>query len=83
MVYSPKNNTVFYIEAKRFSHKSKVESISRDIERIVKTDRKFMLEHNIKNIENEYAFALSDVWLETKWKKSIPTWWKNDETKSY
>jgi len=83
MVYSPKNKTVFYIEAKRFSHKSKVASISRDIECILTADRGFMSEHRINNIENEYVIALSDVWLETKWKKSIPTWWESDETNSF
>lgn len=83
MVYSPKNKTVFYIEAKRFSHKSKVASISRDIKRILTADRGFMSKHRINNIENEYIIALSDVWLETKWKKSIPTWWENNETDSF
>ena len=87
IVYSPKDATIFYIEAKRFTMKSKVQSISRDISRIINPkpflNRDFIKEHNIQNIQNEYIIALSDVWLETKWKKSIPSWWMSDDTDSF
>ncbi|MBW8185507.1 hypothetical protein [Shewanella nanhaiensis] len=74
-VYSPKYKTVFYIEAKRLSISQKKDEIINDIARIVNADRVFLTEHSIENIENEYVIALSDVWLETKWKKSMPEWW--------
>jgi len=87
IVYSPKNKTIFYIEAKRFTMKSKIQSIARDINRIINpkpfSNRDFIEEHNIIDIENEYIIALSDVWLETKWKKSIPNWWISDDTDSF
>lgn len=75
VVYSPKHRTVFYIEAKRFSMKSKVKSIKNDISRVCKSDREFKSEYGIKNVEHEYLIVLSDVWLETKWKRSVPSWW--------
>jgi len=87
IVYSPKYKTIFYIEAKRFTMKSKIQSISNDISRILNPrpflNRDFIKEHNLKNIKDEYIVALSDVWLETKWKKSIPNWWMSDDTDSF
>ncbi|MDT3305965.1 hypothetical protein [Shewanella vaxholmensis] len=74
-VYSPRYKSVFYIEAKRLSISKKKGQIINDITRIVKADRSFLKEYSIENFENEYVIALADVWLETKWKKSIPEWW--------
>lgn len=74
-VYSPRYKAVFYIEAKRLSISKKKGQIINDITRIVNADRSFLKEHSIQNIENEYVIALADVWLETKWKKSMPEWW--------
>jgi len=75
IVYSPKHNSVFYIEAKRFSHKKKKKEIIRDIERLYCPNKEFIAECGIINFDREFVIALSDVWLETKWKKSIPEWW--------
>ena len=87
IVYSPNNKTIFYIEAKRFTMKSKIQSIAEDISRIINpkpfSNRYFIKEHNIIDIENEYIIALSDVWLETKWKKSIPEWWMSNGKNSF
>jgi len=87
IVYSPKYKAIFYIEAKRFTLKSKIYSIAEDIQRIVDPElsknRNFIKEHNINDVEKEYIVILSDVWLETKWKKSIPQWWLNDDENSF
>jgi len=74
-IYSPKHKAVFYIEAKRLSHKKKKQEIMRDIERLHVRDKSFLNDYGVVNFEHEYAIAVSDVWLETKWKKSIPEWW--------
>lgn len=79
IVYSPKQKSVFYIEAKRFSTKSKTYSLARDISRVVNCNRDFIKEYEIENVEQEYVIALSDIWLETKWKRSIPSWWLGEE----
>ncbi|OHE09662.1 MAG: hypothetical protein A2513_10090 [Sulfurimonas sp. RIFOXYD12_FULL_33_39] len=78
MVYSPKHKTIFYIEAKRFSHQSKKQSLARDINRLINDDKSFIKEYNIKDIKNQYIIALSDIWLETTWKKNIKKWWQNN-----
>ena len=84
MIYSPKYEAIFYIEAKRFSHKSKVTSISNDIKRIIEPrdssgkiiDRAFVQKHFTKyKIKYEYIIILADLWVETTWKKSIPQLW--------
>lgn len=78
MVYSHKYKSIFYIEAKRFLYKSKVTSLFKDIDRVINVDRTFINDYNIKEIKNEYIIVLFDIWLETKWKKSVPSWWVND-----
>ncbi|WP_305374257.1 hypothetical protein [Photobacterium leiognathi] len=75
LVFSPKYKTVFFIEAKRLSHKKKKQEIIRDIKRLYREDKKFLNDNWITDYENEYVVALSDVWLETKWKRSMPEWW--------
>ncbi len=75
LVYSPKNNSVFYIEAKRLSVTKKKGEIIRDILRVITSDRSFIEKNNITNVNSEYIIVLSDVWLEDKWKKSMPEWW--------
>lgn len=82
LVYSPAHETVFYIEAKRFSNKSKANSLCHDIKRIVTADRSFIKRHGIKQFKCEYVIALSDVWLETKWKRSVPFWWAGENLPS-
>jgi hypothetical protein len=74
-VYSPKYKSVFYIEAKRLSEKKKKQEIVDDIERLHCENKDFINENGIVDFENEYVIALSDVWLETKWKKEMPEWW--------
>lgn len=79
MVYSPKFKAVFYIEAKRFTTKSKVGAIAKDINLLISSNKDFMVAHGIQEIEHEFVIALSDVWLETKWKRSVPFWWAGDD----
>lgn len=74
-IYSPKHKSVFYIEAKRLSQKKKKQEIVRDIERLHCDNKDFINQNGIVDFEHEYVIALSDVWLETKWKKSMPEWW--------
>lgn len=74
-VYSPKYKSVFYIEAKRLSHTKKKQEIIRDIDRLYCLNKKFINEYGIVDFDNEFVIALSDVWLETNWKKSMPEWW--------
>ncbi|MEG0006945.1 MAG: hypothetical protein RR721_10720 [Aeromonas sp.] len=75
LVYSPKHQAIFYIEAKRiYSAKKKVEMIN-DIKRLYHSNRVFLQEHGITQYNSEYIIALSDVWLEKKWQKAIPAWW--------
>jgi len=74
MVFSPKYKTIFYIEAKRFSISRQKASIINDIKRVVVEDRTFINKNNIF-AEHEYIIALSDVWLENRWKTAIPRWW--------
>ena len=74
-VFSPKYKTVFFIEAKRLSHTKKKQEIIRDIKRLHYKDKQFLYDNGVTDYENEYVVALSDVWLETKWKRSMPEWW--------
>jgi hypothetical protein len=74
-IYSPKHKTVFYIEAKRISHTKKKKEIIGDIKRLCSADKKFIAENKVTDYKNQYIIVLSDVWLENKWKKSIPEWW--------
>ncbi|OCH19260.1 hypothetical protein [Aliivibrio logei] len=74
-VYSPKYKSVFYIEAKRLSHTKKKQEIIRDIERLYCPNKEFVTQCGIVDFDSEFVIALSDVWLETKWKKSMPEWW--------
>ncbi|HCM1428260.1 hypothetical protein HYO45_23115 [Vibrio parahaemolyticus] len=74
-VFSPKHKAVFFIEAKRLSHTKKKQEIINDIERLHHRDKKFLHDNGVTGFESEYVVALSDVWLETKWKRSIPEWW--------
>ncbi|MEM6248434.1 hypothetical protein [Shewanella vaxholmensis] len=74
-VFSPRHKAVFFIEAKRLSHTKKMQEIIEDIERLHKQDKQFLRDNGVTDYENEYVVALSDVWLETKWKRSMPEWW--------
>ena len=75
LVYSPKHKSIFYIEAKRLSQPKKKQEIVRDIKRLYCANKEFLIENGIIDLDSEYVIALSDVWLETKWKKSMPEWW--------
>ncbi|MEL4204911.1 hypothetical protein C9E85_16225 [Plesiomonas shigelloides] len=74
-IFSPKHKSVFFIEAKRLSHTKKKQEIINDITRLHHQDKTFLQDNGVYDYENEYVIALSDVWLETKWKRSIPEWW--------
>lgn len=74
-VFSPKHEAIFFVEAKRLSHTKKKQEIVRDIKRLHHEDKWFLRDNGVTNYRNEYVIALSDVWLETKWKRSMPEWW--------
>ncbi|TNJ07592.1 hypothetical protein CF115_11665 [Aeromonas veronii] len=74
-VFSPKHKAVFFIEAKRLSHTKKKQEIIQDIERLHHKDKQFLRDNGVTDYASEYVVALSDVWLETKWKRSMPEWW--------
>jgi len=74
MVFSPKHKAIFYIEAKRLSKSTQKSLIMDDIKRVIINDRAFINKNEIY-VDNEYIIALSDVWLEDKWKTAIPRWW--------
>ncbi|EGV1833452.1 hypothetical protein AB5Q63_004679 [Vibrio parahaemolyticus] len=78
MVFSPKYKSIFYIEAKRLSKSIQKSLVVDDIERVISNDRSF-INSNELYAENEYIIALSDVWLEDKWKTAIPHWWLGSE----
>ena len=82
IVYSPKYCSIFYIEAKRFNVESKKDSLAKDIKRIIKCNRSFIREHTKHKVNYEFVIVLSDVWLETKWKKAIPSWWMENKVPS-
>ena len=75
LVYSPKYQAIFYVEAKRLSITDNKKSIINDIKRIYHSNREFLQQNGIKKYNSEYIIALSDVWLEKRWKRSIPAWW--------
>ncbi|MGF1733689.1 hypothetical protein [Photobacterium kasasachensis] len=54
---------------KRLSHTKIKQEIIRGIERLYCSDKALLGEHCIVDFADEYVIALSDVWLETKWKK--------------
>lgn len=74
-VFSPINKAVFFIEAKRLSHTNKKQEIINDIYRLFNGNKQFLRDNGVTDYESEYVVALSDVWLETKWKRSMPEWW--------
>lgn len=74
-VYSPKYRSVFYIEAKRLSHTKKKQEIINDIVRLYQASEEFLRKYDVIDVEHEYIIALSDIWLETEWKKEMPEWW--------
>ncbi|PSU90759.1 hypothetical protein C0W35_16250 [Photobacterium kishitanii] len=74
-VFSPMHKAFFFIEAKRLSHTKKKQEIIKDIERLYHGDKQFLRDNGVIDYESEYVVALSDVWLETKWKRSMPEWW--------
>ncbi len=74
IVFSPKYKSIFYIEAKRLSKSIQKSLMVKDIARVIDNDRSF-INNNELYADNEYIIALSDVWLEDKWKTAIPRWW--------
>lgn len=81
------NKWAFFIEAKRLSHESQVESLKNDIDRIFKVIPILHEdEDRFKVIDwseyKTYAIALADVWNHRgKWCKPYAEDWKNREVK--
>jgi len=88
MIYSPKKNAIFFIEAKRFSEEDKFNELKIDIARInelFNSDgfNKYINKYCIKEEGlDKYIIYLADVWLENDWKKSVSFFWVNEFSKN-
>lgn len=88
LVYSPKYQTLFCIEAKRIWDETKKISIKNDIQRLEDGLREMVFNENFtfkkseysdKVIKDTYLIVLGDVWLSKPTpsfnKRDVPRWW--------
>ncbi|MDR0839085.1 MAG: hypothetical protein LBN99_05525 [Oscillospiraceae bacterium] len=82
VTFDTASKKIFIIESKRFSNpEQKLESVGRDIERIMDEDNiAAVCEHlSEKEKYTKYGVILADVWLETAPKKEIAEHWEVED----
>lgn len=75
VLFSPKHEAIFYIEAKRLStyrnnFNKRVESISTDFKRIHDEENRDNIKSRVKHeFKNEYIICLADFWISNNYKE--------------
>jgi len=75
VLFSPKHESIFYIEAKRLStyrgnFKKRIESITSDFNRIIDVENRDSIKSRVGHeFKNEYIICLADFWISNNYKE--------------